>query len=447
MKTKYPTNRNDAFDQSVTILGTSKSLIAAGLFSLVIAPLSFATFPLTEAFEYPASSEIALKQGGQGWAGAWSEKIGNGAITTTSRSLSYPGIKSKGGKLYFNGVANTGKNTFLFRNLETPLAEGNTYYIRFLAKNINEGRQYFGLALYSQDAEQFLIGQSSYSPNWTVNRLAGLPNSAGVLVSNVDSSAPSLLVVKLEMRPGAERVTFWVNPNLSLLESKATPQGGSFFTTMEDFGSIDAVRIGGGGYREGVNPTDHFMDEIYIDRQSPFAGGRDADGDGLNNYEETIVHKTNPSKPDTDGDGIKDGVEVADGTNPLAQDSDRDGLKDGKEKRIGTNPLKKDTDRDQFSDGEEVLERDSDPTVFNKAITSSLTPLKLRKGRPMARYRVTSNIGARIFKAQGLPPGLDITKAGFISGAATKAGIYRVTLTARKSARVSVRARLTIRVL
>ncbi len=67
----------------------------------------------------------------------------------------------------------------------------------------------------------------------------------------------------------------------------------------------------------------------------------DADGDGLSNVEETDVVGTDPENPDTDGDGIKDGVEVRGGnpanpndprarqTNPLNPDSDGDGLCDG----------------------------------------------------------------------------------------------------------------------
>ncbi|MDP2789934.1 MAG: hypothetical protein Q8O51_02290 [bacterium] len=42
----------------------------------------------------------------------------------------------------------------------------------------------------------------------------------------------------------------------------------------------------------------------------------DTDGDALSDYDEVKVYKTNPLKPDTDGDGNPDGAEVKKGYNP-----------------------------------------------------------------------------------------------------------------------------------
>lgn len=44
---------------------------------------------------------------------------------------------------------------------------------------------------------------------------------------------------------------------------------------------------------------------------------RDTDHDGLSDYDEINIYHTSPFLPDTDGDGIPDGVEVKNGTNPL----------------------------------------------------------------------------------------------------------------------------------
>jgi hypothetical protein len=75
--------------------------------------------------------------------------------------------------------------------------------------------------------------------------------------------------------------------------------------------------------------------------------GIDQDGDGLTDSVETNTGTyvsanntgTNPSNPDSDNDGLKDGEEVITyGTNPLLADTDGDGAPDGVEVTAGTNP-------------------------------------------------------------------------------------------------------------
>lgn len=84
-------------------------------------------------------------------------------------------------------------------------------------------------------------------------------------------------------------------------------------------------------------------------------GQEDPDGDGLNNAEE-IAAGTGALYPDTDGDGLSDGEEVSRyHTDPLAADTDGDGLLDGEDIRLGFDPLNPDTDGDGIPDGDEIL--------------------------------------------------------------------------------------------
>jgi hypothetical protein len=135
---------------------------------------------------------------------------------------------------------------------------------------------------------------------------------------------------------------------------------------------------------------------------APMAGADDidTDGDGLTTQAE-VYHRTNPSKPDTDGDGRSDGQEVVEmKTDPTKADTDGDGVSDGGDiapldptksrKRIGsktppapsrpdgdgdglfdddesnvyrTDPGRQDTDSDGVTDGEEVYNK-TDPLNF-----------------------------------------------------------------------------------
>ena len=66
---------------------------------------------------------------------------------------------------------------------------------------------------------------------------------------------------------------------------------------------------------------------------------RDPDDDGLSNYEEFVLHGTDPDFYDTDRDGINDGIEVLElGTDPLLADTDGDGFDDHYELRNRFDP-------------------------------------------------------------------------------------------------------------
>ncbi len=78
----------------------------------------------------------------------------------------------------------------------------------------------------------------------------------------------------------------------------------------------------------------------------------DLDADGVSD-----LYGSDPSSVyDSDGDGLGDGYEIANGYDPRLPDSDYDGLNDKYELRIGTNPLLQDTDGDGLNDRIEAVD-------------------------------------------------------------------------------------------
>lgn len=98
--------------------------------------------------------------------------------------------------------------------------------------------------------------------------------------------------------------------------------------------------------------------------------GADPDRDTLPSRRERAAG-TNPFDPDTDGDGIRDFIELRDGLNASAADTDGDGLDDDTERAGPTDPTDPDTDDDGVPDGEDAYPTDPDsatetPTLRNE---------------------------------------------------------------------------------
>lgn len=167
--------------------------------------------------------------------------------------------------------------------------------------------------------------------------------------------------------------------NTNLLSKLATYTGGSFFhiKSADDlphaFNRIQnnafyGIDTDGDGLPDDVEEhglRDGTGSIYYTDPNTRFTDGDDmSDGEEagnvmylqIDNQGDTIqyyIMLTDPTKGDTDGDGVDDLDEKLIGTLPWCFDTDGDGLGDGLELSLGYNPLEANYDGDSFNDGEE----------------------------------------------------------------------------------------------
>lgn len=130
---------------------------------------------------------------------------------------------------------------------------------------------------------------------------------------------------------------------------------------------------------DGDGMLDVYEDANGLNKNNPADRDTDLDNDGSTNFQE-FTRGTKANNPDTDGDGLADGVETgtavwvsttSTGTDPLNPDSDGDGLGDSAETNTGiyvsltntgTDPNKADTDGDALSDGYELTVTNTNPS-------------------------------------------------------------------------------------
>jgi hypothetical protein len=131
--------------------------------------------------------------------------------------------------------------------------------------------------------------------------------------------------------------------------------------------TITEFRLGTNAFNPNSD-NDGLKDGLEVNTYGTNPLNADTDDDGLNDGLEVNIYATNPLVADTDGDGLTDGAEVnALGTSPLKKDTDGDGLDDNLEvNTFATNPLVVDTDGDRLDDYQEV-----DVTRTNPLLTDT----------------------------------------------------------------------------
>ena len=140
----------------------------------------------------------------------------------------------------------------------------------------------------------------------------------------------------------------------------ALSEAGILTISTELADSIIAIDVSSDSDADGM--SNMYERRFRLNYLDPADAALDFDSDGLTNLEE-FTSRSDPTKNDTDEDGLGDADEVRiHKTMPHMSDTDRDGIVDGSEVADhGTHPLSADSDGDGIPDGTEVSEGDSDP--------------------------------------------------------------------------------------
>jgi len=190
--------------------------------------------------------------------------------------------------------------------------------------------------------------------------------SPGVSFDMVEVRLNALVSVSLEQSVDIHDVTI---QNQTCLDNRDQDNDGLTNAEEDNLGT-DPTNPDSDG--DGINDgdeVDNGSEPLDSCNPDPTAGPCDQDDDGVTNSEESNIG-TDPTNPDTDEDGINDGDEVDNDSDPLDPcdpdptagpcDQDNDGLTNTEENNLGTDPTNPDTDGDGINDGD-VVDGGSDP--------------------------------------------------------------------------------------
>ena len=296
----------------------------------------------------------------------------SGLYTTQAQKLKITGVKESNNKIKI-GVEDTNGyldlvQTGSFVNLD--MQNKNTRQYRVLKINPEESNLY-AISATEHSKEKFdlieapvdfkIDEEDSYNigiPKNTINTVTEpLEFETSLHTSHtLEQTIRFKIIGDITGNESAYQLTV-IRPNGKIANQiipKGNLVGSSFVTSGEVAGGATGLDTSFGTYNFevtsksseeifGTAPVSTFGD-ISTLYESNYAGfsATDSDNDGLTDYAENIIHRTDPYNADTDEDGRPDGDEVTgkDGhfTDPVDRDTDDGGLSDGFEITAGSDP-------------------------------------------------------------------------------------------------------------
>jgi hypothetical protein len=202
---------------------------------------------VADSFAY-VEPTLAGRNGGYGWNAPW---IGKG---NPLDGFGYVYAHSPLNLLVNGGRVATGHLQDSYRALPATYASG-TYWLSYLARASTTGnRLWGGVSLFDGWNERLFTGVRWGQSLWGLER-AGFGSGTSWPGVNPTAAAPALILIKIELRPGASKASLWVNPPLIAPPSMA----GAATVDVADF-QFNQVRI-----MHGFGPCQTFgVDELRL---------------------------------------------------------------------------------------------------------------------------------------------------------------------------------------
>jgi hypothetical protein len=257
-------------DTSMRVRGILVLVAAAmGLF-IAVRSTSHAALIAYEGFNYADATALNGLAGGTGWSDAWTAVPGTGgAAVAQSPGAAYPLLITEGNKAFIQRT-NQAFRPLTAGILGTGATADETIWVSFIgqrtgANNVRLFRVGFYEASTANDPK-FLVGEGNNDAAdiWNMRFTGADLTGANPITSAVPITTQSLLLMKIDYNSaGADDMTMWINPDLSLGEpTNVSPSFvGSSIGEFDLAFSVVSMRA---GTLSGGNEGQGFYDEIRI---------------------------------------------------------------------------------------------------------------------------------------------------------------------------------------
>ena len=220
------------FANSAVASGTAAAVNGLNVSNRVVnfADPTLSGVTVAEPFAYAAAAGgLANQNGGTGWTAAWD----GGANSINSTGLTYSSgadtLSTSGGSA---DILSTPTTISSFRALPGSITNGSLW-LSYLAQVQTPGSGYAGLSLFAGGNEKLFIGQRNGQSVWGLEGNGQSGNSTG------SSASTTLLVARIDLKPGNDDAFLWTNPALNAIpaDSAATQ-----LLAFSDF-TVDRLRL------------------------------------------------------------------------------------------------------------------------------------------------------------------------------------------------------------
>lgn len=221
--------------------------IAAGL--VLSANLSQATLLFYEPFDYTSGASLTGQTGGTGFGSAYTTNAGS-SMAIQSGSLTY--TDGLGNSLAVSGNKMQATQANDLRTFSTPITGITTLYVSMIAQGTTGtgGGTFQNLQLQNFNGtttqDLYALGRDSNNSIW--EGVFGNPNGSAAN-SAVSVATQSFLVMKVEIGVTGgtqDRISLWVNPDLTAVEGTPTATTTVAINAQWDMNATQ-LRIGTGG--------------------------------------------------------------------------------------------------------------------------------------------------------------------------------------------------------